>query len=320
MHRSRWTRILPFAVVAALATLLPATPALADPPEPYAASVPAVSAANGWVVVAAVDKYGPNLLYNYWPRSGKAPWMFPSGLATSHAPAVALVGGNYLFLLARADSTSRVYVNQLTLGGNPIGWSPLNVSTPYAPAADSAGNRTVAAVTAPDGRVLYDWWDLGGGAHGFRALPAGPTSVDRPAVAVVGNGTYMFVVIRGADNQLWLNQGNVGGGFVGWQPLGAYSSYPPALASEGNRTALAMTAFDGSVWYDWWDLGGGGHGLRSVHGGQYTDAGPAVSLNPGGAEVTVYARLRDSAGTSWMYFNRGPVGGSFGGWTNVNYL
>jgi hypothetical protein len=92
--------------------------------------------------------------------------------------------------------------------------------TSTAPGAAGYGNYTVVVATGYDGRIFYDWWKLGEGGHGWRKLEGNGRTDVAPAAALVGDdSTYLFVAIKGLGDQLYLNQGELGGPFVGWQPL-----------------------------------------------------------------------------------------------------
>jgi hypothetical protein len=182
------------------------------------------------------------------------------------------------------------------------------VDTGLAPAATSAGNRTANLVVS-GGRVLYDWWDLGAAHHGFVEVPGGFRAVTTPAAALVGNGSYLFVVAIDVNRQLWLNQGTLGGAFNGWLPMHIYSNVPVAMAASDDRTVLVVTEPDNTVWYDWWNLGGGGHGLRQIPGGATYDP-PAVGLMYG-----TFICVVEHAPDGHAYSTRGLPGGPFTPWT-----
>lgn len=92
------------------------------------------------------------------------------------------------------------------------------LSTNVAPGAAGSGNTTAKVVTSPDGRILYDWWELGQGSQGFRELDGNGRTDAAPAAALVGpQHHYLFVVVKGLDGHLYLNQGELGKPFVGWQ-------------------------------------------------------------------------------------------------------
>lgn len=141
------------------------------------------------------------------------------------APALAIVDqGLYMFLAVTVinleGSNGRVVVYQ----GNPytpdqpaaFGYANFDSNLPSAMAA--ANNRTVIVAVDPNGAIFYDWWDLGGGAHGWVPLGDNVKTNVPPAVALLDNGNYMFVYAQGLDGQLYINQANVGGSIIGWEP------------------------------------------------------------------------------------------------------
>jgi hypothetical protein len=231
---------------------------------------------------------------------------------------LSLVGnGTYVFVLA-TGSNGLVYLDQATLlTGNSgfayVGWQSLGIATAVAPAAASSGNRTAAVVISPDGRIMYDWWDLGGGGHGFLEVPGGGRTNAAAAVALVANGTYMFIVVKGLDNQLWLNQGTPGGAFVGWAPLGIATNVAPGAIASGNRSALLVTTPDGRIAYDWWDLGGGLHGLRYLPPLEAAQVSPAAGFVDNGATLIPLATTTGNLGP-YLYRSSGAPGGSFAPW------
>lgn len=152
----------------------------------------------------------------YWQAFVPSPW-------TTRAPAVALVGDNadYLFL-ATINIESRILLTQ----GNPYtpdqisAVGPLGFESSLSPGMASANNRTAIVAADPDGAMFYDWWDLGGGPHGWTPLGSEVVTDAAPAIALVDGGEYFFVLARGADGGLYLNQADIGGPIVGWQHLG----------------------------------------------------------------------------------------------------
>ena len=92
-------------------------------------------------------------------------------------------------------------------------------STNVAPGESSSGNMTAIVATSTDGRIFYNWWELGQGASKWVELDGSGRTDAAPAAAMVGNlNNYLFVAVKGLDGQLYLNQGDLGKTFVGWQP------------------------------------------------------------------------------------------------------
>jgi hypothetical protein len=321
----RWLA-LSVTVVSAL-VLVPATPALAY----YAVTdvaPAATSSGNRTMILATANPTTPGynwILHNVWDLGSSGVWQVEDteSCATTVSPATALVSnGTYAFLMVRGpDGTVCLNQGGLEPPGKYlylwdwVGWQRIGVSTNVAPALASSGNRTLALITATDGRLLYDWWDLGGGAHGFREVPGGLRTTTTAAAALVSNGGYVFIIARGLNGQLYLTQGGPGGSFIGWYPMNLATNTAPAAAASGNRSVVLVTATDGRILYDWWDLGGGGHGLREVPGGFRTDAAPAGALVGGGNYLFVAAKNTGAAAR--VYLNQGNLGGSFVGWTGL---
>jgi hypothetical protein len=97
--------------------------------------------------------------------------------------------------------------------------SPVPISTRLAPGAASSGNTSAVVAVGTDGRIFYDWSDLGeGGGQVYGELEGGGRTDAAPAAALVGpQHNYLFVVIKGLDGNLYVNQGELGKPFTGWQ-------------------------------------------------------------------------------------------------------
>jgi hypothetical protein len=184
-----------------------------------------------------------------------------------------------------------VWLNQGTPGATSwVNWLPLNIASKVGPAASSSGNRTIAIVTSTDNRVMYDWWDLGGGGHGFREIPGGFRTDTSAAAALVNGGGYAFVLAKALDGSVYLNQGAPGGAWVGWRPMNIVTKVAPSAGSSGNRSIAVITGTNGRIMYDWWDLGGGGHGFREIPGTFQTDASVAVAMVDNGGYTFTMAK------------------------------
>ncbi|MFD4975737.1 hypothetical protein [Streptomyces sp. NPDC058424] len=203
---------------------------LTSPWEPGAAS-----GGNTSVVVAA-DASG-QVFYNWWllgdATHGWQPLLDTSAQAAA-APAAALFGPNhdYLMVFIR-DGNGELWFNQGQIGGPFGGWQRVTgLTTDHAPGAAAAANiRVIVATDATDdpktsGQVAYTWWQGGGNQHDWRPLDPGVRGAAKPAAALLdqGNG-YLFVVVPtkpafpGVDPGLAVNQGELGGNFVGWEQL-----------------------------------------------------------------------------------------------------
>jgi hypothetical protein len=153
----------------------------------------------------------------YWGAVNPSPF-------TSMAPALALVdNGKYMFLAATVISFSGPNSHVVLYQGSPyrpdqLVSSDAGFDSNVSPAMAAAHNRTVIVAVNPNGAMSYNWWDFGGGGHGWVSLGNNVTTKVAPAVSLVDEGKYMFIFAQGINGKHYLNQGNVGGSIVGWQP------------------------------------------------------------------------------------------------------
>jgi len=94
--------------------------------------------------------------------------------------------------------------------------SDMNFRSAISPAMASANNRTVIVAADETGEMFTDWWDFGGGGHGWVSLGSNVKTQVTPAISLVDNGNYMFVLATDAAGVVRTFQGNVGGAQVGW--------------------------------------------------------------------------------------------------------
>jgi hypothetical protein len=139
---------------------------------------------------------------------------------SSGAPAAALVNaGRYIFIAANISAGAGPLTLQL-IQGDPyvpkMTVSNMNFQSGVSPAMASANNRTVIVATDKSGEMFYDWWDFGGGGHGWVSLGTAVKTQVPPAVALVDKGNYMFVMATDLNGQVRTFQGVVGGAEVGW--------------------------------------------------------------------------------------------------------
>jgi hypothetical protein len=264
----------------------------------------AVGAAGStkFAVEAGTDKQG-HIFYNWWNLGqGARGWREIEGGGTTHAtPAIALVG-KYAFVAIRGTDGS-IYLNQGDVNKPFVGWRTMNFQSPYAPGAASSGKLTAVVAANPHGTVAYNWWSLGQGGKGWQTLDGRATNA-APAAALVGN--YMFVVVKGTDGSLYLNQGGLGKKMVGWKPMGFQSDVAPAMASSGDVSVVVAKDRQGRVFYNYWRIGQGGHWVELP--GMQTNLAPAAALV--GDYLFVMAHGRDGK----MRLNQGTLGKTFVGW------
>jgi hypothetical protein len=176
-------------------------------------------AASGNKTVAVVTGTDGHLAFTWWDLGGGSNgWRaVPDGLSDA-APAVSLVDGDYFFFYEKGQGNNGLLLNQGRLGKSIVGWQGLGIASNVAPGAGSIGKRSYVVATRTDGRLFYDWWDLGGAGRGWREIPGGQLSNAQPAAALVDNGNYVFVMAKNTDGRLMLNQGKPAPAdtWVGW--------------------------------------------------------------------------------------------------------
>jgi hypothetical protein len=188
----------------------------------------------------------------------------------------------------------------------------LQIVTGVAPGAASEGNTSVVAATSTEGRIFYNWWNLGQGGSGWIEMPGGGSTDAAPAAALVGaDNDYLFAAVKGLDGNVYLNQGTLGGAFVGWRQVGFQTDAALGAASAGDTTVLVAKAADGRIFYTFWNLGQSGSGWIEMPGGGSTDAAPAAAL-VGADNDYLFAAVKGLDGN--VYLNQGTLGGAFVGW------
>jgi hypothetical protein len=185
------------------------------------------------------------------------------------------------------------------------------------PAAGASDNTAAIVNVNPDGRVLYDYFDLGQGGHGFRELPGSGQTTAAPAAALVGpNHNYLFVWIKGLNGQLQLNQGELGKTFTGWSSGNFSPAFAPAATSSGNTSAIVTVDASNHIFYDYFDLGQGGHGFQQLAGGGQSAAAPAAAL-VGPNHNYLFVWIKGLNGQ--LQVNQGQLGKPFTGWAPGNF-
>ncbi len=180
------------------------------------------------------------------------------------------------------DRQGHVFYNWWNLGQGAhgwkpfVGWQPMDFQIDLAPGAASSGNTTAVVAANKQGKLFYTWWDLGQGAQKWAELDGQRSTNAAPAAALIGN--YLFVVMKGSDGFLYLNQGAIGKEFVGWQRMGFQTDVAPGAASAGNVSVVVATDKQGRIFYNWWAIGEGGRGWHELEGHGQTNAAPAAAL------------------------------------------
>jgi hypothetical protein len=202
--------------------------------------------------------------------------------------------------------------------GSPKGQALINALANFGyqsnsgPAAGASGNTAAIVNVNSDGRILYDYFDLGQGGHGFQELAGNGQTAAAPAAALLGpKHDQLFVWIKGLDGGLQLNQGQLGKPFTGWASGNFSTNFAPAAASSGNTSAIVAVDASGRIFYDWFDLGQGGHGFQELAGNGQAAAAPAAALvGPNHNYLLVWIKGLDGS----LQLNQGELGKAFTGW------
>lgn len=266
-------------------------------------AAPGLSSAGYLTVLLAKDSTGA-ISYNWWNSGqGGRGWTSLGGVST-FAPAITL-NGTYAFIVARGVD-GKLYLNQGEVAKDFVGWQAMNFTASTAPSASSSATTSSVAATDHAGNVWYTWWQLGRAGNSWQDIGAPPAGASKPAISLVKQ--HLFVIVRGADNVLYINQGELGAKFVGWRSMGFKSTKPPAAASSGSQTIVVAADMSGHVFYTSWKSGKKVGSWVPFADSVTTNFEPAVSLSGKNAFVAV----TDPSGS--VKLNQGELGGAFTGW------
>lgn len=136
-------------------------------------------------------------------------WKEPNGEGrTDAAPAVSIVTSQDYMFIAVKGLDGYIYLNQGNSSGPFVGWqTSYDFQTDVAPALASLASptlkRTYLFAKHPDGRIFYNWWDLGSGGNGWREVDGfGRTDA---APSATGFNDRVVVTIKGLDGHLYRN-------------------------------------------------------------------------------------------------------------------
>jgi len=269
-------------------------------------SAPALASVGSELYIVARD--GTGTLYF---THGASPetfvnWDTLRGIRTPDPPAAAALGSE--LAIAIRDRDRQLYFTHGSSDGGFAPWQPLEFSSLTKPSLCSMGDRTYVFAVGIDNRVWRAALNATGGTSAWSKIPDEPHSGETfSAPASTAVGAFVYVTIRDSNDQLYLNQFDADGGYVGWLEMrgGAFSHVEQAMASVGNRAYSIATHPDGLVFFDYWDKGGGSHGWREIPGLQ-TEHGPAAA----GLNNEVYVAVSSMDGE--IYMNHATMEGSFG--------
>ena len=126
------------------------------------------------------------------------------------------------------------------------------------------------------------------------------------------------MVVKSLDGNVYLNQGQLGKPFVGWQQMGIQTAVSPSAASSNGNTVVVVKDINGNMQYNWWAIGQGGHWQPtgdSLPVGLATEAGPSKTVGPS-VTLTIdnYLFVSLPSATGKLFLDQGDLGKPFVGW------
>jgi hypothetical protein len=295
-----------------LATVMAASPALAQPPSPapgvaMGAAAPQASS----VFLAYTGTNGAVYLRNEIKGS-----VTGLGGQLIGGPAVVQTGTG-LAVFGRGPDNALWWIHQAT-GGVWSSWQSLGgviTSQPGAAAGVTVGFGPVVALGRGTGGALwYRAQGTGGGWSGWRSLGGQLLPGTGPA-AVTTAGGDLAVAVTGTDHHVWLFS-PTGTKVYGWLDFGGRTSSTPGIGSDAPRRDIQVQFIvfargtDNALWSNYSGLAIGTPVGWTSLGGRLT-SGPAAATVPTGATY-VFALGTDNL--PWMRTGIWPILNS---WTSA---
>ena len=187
----------------------------------------------------------------------------------------------------------------------------LHMQTNVAPAVAATPDGVLMFATDTDGRVYQNRVVLGQAAQGWIELEGNGHTDAAPAAALVGNNPYVFVAMKGLDQNVYINQGGLGSEYVGWGTDGKIKTdKAPAVATTPDGVLFFAKDLQGRIFSNRVVLGQAGQGWLEVGGNGRTDAAPAAALVGNTPYVFVAVKGLDQN----VYINQADLGGPWVGW------
>lgn len=275
--------------------------------------------AGSLVVEAAVDAQ-KRIFYTWWIKGGAGKgWKeFDGNGRAVSAPAIALSQITLFALIKESDGY--LYLNQGGLAQAFTGWQRMPFQSKYAPAMSTSMNNVVVVAADQQGRPFYSYWTRGGSGTSFIEIPGGILTDAAPAAALVSD--YLFVVVKSLDGNVYLNQGQLGKPFVGWQQMGIKTAVSPSADSSNGNTVVVVKDIYDTIQYSWWTIGQGGHWQSTgdslpvaLTTALQAKAGPPQTVGPSVAlTVDNYLFISLPAATGKLFLDQGDLGKPFVGW------
>jgi hypothetical protein len=234
---------------------------------------------------------------------------------TPSAPAAAVCGNApYVFAAVRGYDNN-VWINQGDLGRPFVGWGVMGgLQTNVSPAVAPTPDGVMFFATRTDGHIFSQRVVLGQAGQGWREVEGGGATDAAPAAALCGNANYWFVVVKGLDGYVYINQGNLGSPFIGWGRIaGLQTNVAPAIATTPDGVIVFATRTDGRIFSNRIVLGQAGQGWVEVGGNGATNAAPAATLVRNNPYIFTLVKGLDN----FVYLNQAQLGGGWVGWQRM---
>jgi hypothetical protein len=185
------------------------------------------------------------------------------------------------------------------------------VSAAQPPAVVSDGKSVYFFVTDPVGNVYFNTAVFGQAFKGWRRVANNVAAMSAPSAGAVG--TYLYIVMRGKDGQVYLNQGG-GEAFNTWASMGLTTDAGPSVVGVADNVYFFARTRDGKVHYNWSVTNQAGAGWAQVPG----DPGAASSPSAGAVDGQVFVAVTGVGGD--VIYNQAPARGSFNqSWLSMKF-
>jgi hypothetical protein len=249
---------------------------------------------------------------------------------TDVAPAATSIG-DIIFFVAKGIS-GRVYICQARFGSAGSEWHEIagDGRTDAAPAVITVGNSVFVFIKGLDGRVFLNQAEFGSSnsgpesfAQSFSGWFAVANAVTDAAPGAAAMNNHFFVFIKGLDQKVYVNQGDLGKAGSGWSELqgNGRTDAAPTAATVGNTVFVFVKGLNGRLYLNQADLGGPFGQWFEIRGDGLTDGGPAAAA----IQKSVFCFVKGLDGR--VFLNQGEFSGpntapsafaqSFSGWFEV---
>jgi hypothetical protein len=296
-------------------------------------SPPGICEEAGGIVYVVVRGMDNGIYVKAWSSGSgwSASWASPPGGGrTMDQPACAYLNGLFIVVRGMNNELYWTWSNGMTWSG----WVDLHGKSASAPVLVSIPslNRIDLVVQGTDNGIYHKFFPSppGGVWSSSWDSPGGKTS-SKPAAAFYFNHfpsstdfNYLFLVVRGTDNNVYSSSFLIGGGWGVWVNLSGKTLYAPTLAYYANGCspgtpsncysidALAVRGTDNAVYHKtltgYWDWSGS----WDSPGGSITNS-PALAYVPGSSAQFLLL----VEGSSNKLYSNTVTGSTWGTWGSV---